>query len=39
MMGELKHIKILSLKYLIIASLFLKYKKFCNVLVGVPMKF
>jgi hypothetical protein len=39
MMGELKHIKILSLKYLIIASLFLEYKKFCKALVGVPMKF
>jgi hypothetical protein len=28
MMGELKHIKILSLKYLIIPSLPLKYKEF-----------
>jgi hypothetical protein len=39
MMGELKHVRILSLKYLIIASLFLEYKKFCKALVGVPMKF
>jgi hypothetical protein len=27
MMGELKHIKISSLKYLIIASLFMEYKE------------
>jgi hypothetical protein len=27
MMGELKHIKILSLKFLIITSLFLEYKE------------
>jgi hypothetical protein len=39
LMGELKDIRILSLKFFIIASLTLNYKKSCKALVGTTIRF